>query len=1019
MTIAEICQLSEEVRTGQLLISVFIDRAVNDPHSREADRSFVLRATYPTTPLRSLVEYVAQKLSGRHPKGSAVIRGTYGSGKSHALLALYHVVAAGSEAWPVLDAWGIPIRPPEEARVAPVQLRAENPLTLWELLFERAGRADLSDRVREYPTREDWAALGRECPTLLIVDELEDWYAAQDPAEQARTRAALANLLEAAELPDVPLAVVLAVYGTSDELMAIVNRMQPPVWDVGTAEDRQKIVRHRLIDHLDEGKAREVVRQYVETYEAVRSELPGLGSLDDLRREMEAAYPFHPLFLRQAYQVYAAMPRHESTRGVVGVCATLLRRLAWGRDLILTGDLDVTDEEVASDLRKLDPELVANALEDLRQRCTAVGGAPGILGAILLHSFSPVGVPGATEEQVLLGNLRPGVNINDLRRALEAVRQQTWFVDEFHDRLVISKEVVLVKQMEQMARARLETAEGQALAAEHLRRLIRQAVGEEHLTLYPEEPLPQPLSSGALKVVVSLEPMTTEQALDLLREQDNTVVLIAPKPALRGRLTQDREFLLRALRVLVCEELLKQQTKRQTEVRALRRKYEQELHERLSGVYGQWMRLSRLNDLGEEPRFIVRPEPCPLSGDGIRQAIRRAYDVDSVRQGLVRLLRQAGQRGARGSEAAGLTVGQLQDGLRRYPGLPIVVERDRLEEALRAMVADSSPESGAVVQVGRALYGYEGPSLPSIVSPDWRVWLKKYGPEPPARADVKQRVRQELARAREEGTSVRNLKRIVTDAIGTATAETARALAELVQEGEAVLEQGMSRYPADGPLSSEGVRDDGLVWLTEYAPPDSRQAERRILEVLTQAGDSGLLFSQVRAQLQLEGIPERAIQRAITRLKVTGQVGLYTPDGQALLGEVGLEEYLLRLPRVYVPPAEPEMAGRPFSIPVGPYRFLDQLSGDLRARLPEGARIREALFIVRPFEAAPDPLFGPDEEARRVARESIEHRLNWKFDPPLSREALLTLVGRLRERLSGKGDVTVEVTVRGEVYGTR
>ncbi|MCX8066206.1 MAG: hypothetical protein N3B68_00005, partial [Anaerolineae bacterium] len=58
-----------------------------------------------------------------------------------------------------------------------------------------------------------------------------------------------------------------------------------------------------------------------------------------------------------------------------------------------------------------------------------------------------------------------------------------------------------------------------------------------------------------------------------------------------------------------------------------------------------------------------------------------------------------------------------------------------------------------------------------------------------------------------------------------------------------------------------------------------------------------------------------------------------------------------------------------FNIPVGPYRFLDQLSGDLRARLPEGARIREALFIVRPFEAAPDPLFGPDEEARRVARE--------------------------------------------------
>lgn len=1011
MTIAEICRLSDEVRSGQLLISVFIDRAVKDPTSKEADRAFVLRATYPTAPLRSLAEHVAQKLSGQHPKGSAVIRGTYGSGKSHALLAIYHLIAAGPEAGEVLDRWGVPARPPEGARVALVQLRAENPATLWELLFERAGRADLNSRVREYPTREDWAALGQERPTLLVVDELEDWYAAQDEAEQARTRAALANLLEAAELPDVPLAVALAVYGTNDDLMAIINRMQPPVWDVGTAEDRQKIVRHRLIDQLDEEKARGVIRRYTETYETARGELPGLSNLGDLRREMESSYPFHPLFLWQAYQVYAAMPRHESTRGVVGVCATLLRRLAWQRDLILTGDLDVMDEEIASDLRKLDPELVANAVEDLRQRCAAIGGAPGILGTILLHSFSPVGIPGATEDQVLLGNLRPGVNINDLRRALEEVRQQTWFVDEVNDRLVISKEVVLVKQIEQMARARLDTAEGQAQAAEHLRDLIRQAVGEEHLILYPEEPLPQPLAGRALKVIVSLEPMTTDQALDLLRGQDNTVVLIAPKPAVRGRLLQDREYLLQALRVRVCEELLKQQTKRQAEVRALRRKYEQELHRRLSEAYGQWMRLSRLNDLGEEPRFIVRPEPCDLSGEAIRQAVRRAYDVDTVRQGLTRLLRQAGP--------GGMTVEQLQDGLRRYPGLPMAMDRESLERALRAMVDDDSPESGAVIQGGRALYGYEGTALPSIISPDWRVWLKKYGPEPPARADVKQRVRQELARAGENGMGARDLKRVVTDAIGTATAETARALADLIQENEIVLEQGAERYPDDGPLSSAGVRDDGQIWLAEYAPPDSRRAESRILEMLTQAGDSGLPISQVGAQLGLEGIPEGAFRRAIARLKTIGRVGLYTPDGQAVLGEAVSGDYLLRIPGAYLRPPGPEPAGRPFTLPAGPYRFLDQLSGDLRARLQEGARVREALFVVRPFEVAPDPLFGPDEEVRRVARESIEHRLTWKFDPPLSREALLTLVERLQERLSGKGDITVEVTVQGELHGTR
>jgi len=37
MTIAEICQLSDEVRMGELLISVFIDRAIKDPAFKEAD----------------------------------------------------------------------------------------------------------------------------------------------------------------------------------------------------------------------------------------------------------------------------------------------------------------------------------------------------------------------------------------------------------------------------------------------------------------------------------------------------------------------------------------------------------------------------------------------------------------------------------------------------------------------------------------------------------------------------------------------------------------------------------------------------------------------------------------------------------------------------------------------------------------------------------------------------------------------------------------------------------------------
>jgi len=1034
MTITDVCRLSNEVRSGELLISVFLDQAIVNPSSKEADRAFVLRATYPTAPLRSLLEHVTQKLSGAHPKGSAVVRGTYGSGKSHALLALYHVAGTGRDGEVILRQWGVGVSLPDRVRVAAVQLRSENPLTLWQLLFERTGRGDLNEQVRDYPTREQWVALGREIPTLLIVDELEDWFAAQDTREQVCTKNALANLLEAAELPDIPLAVALAVYGTNDELMAIINRVHPPVWDVGTAKDRQKIVRHRLIDEMDEARAKRVVQDYIQAYERARGDLPSLSNLADLRKEMEESYPFHPHFLRQAYQVYAAMPRHESTRGVVGVCATLLRQRASQRDLILIGDLDITDEEIASDLRKLDSELVQNATEDLRQRCADILEAPGIIGTALLHSFSPHGVPGATEEEVLIGNLVSDGNINDLRATLcevagtpdGATVGKAWFVDWENGRLVITKEVKLVNQIEQTARARLETPDGREQAAEHLRGLIREAMGVEHLILYPDQPLPSSTGGAALKYIISLMPLRDDEALELLRGLDNTVVLLAPKPSVREKITSDRDLLLRALRVLICEELLKQRSKRQSEVRNLKNRYERELAQRLHGSYARWMRLSRTNELGQEPNFIVRPMECELSMSSVEEKVREQYDLDAMREGIARLLRAQGRDKPKGSEQAGLTIGQIQQGLRRERGLPILTHATNanFEDALRRMVEEAS-DNGVVVQAGRVLYGYyEETRLPAALSDDWRVWLKPYAPEPPAKEDIKQRVRQELARALRTGVVVSDLKSIITGEAGVATDEAVRAVVELVNDNEAVVEQGGERYPEDGMLVRGALTNGARVWLAEHAPPDDRKAQRRILDLVQAAGEEGITWGHVQAHLSTEGISLPTLQRAVERLMEgsQGMVEFYDASAQHMIRDPGMvsETAVLRVRKEVLPP--PSLGWQPLVLSIQPYRVpmsTDLLLGEFHTKLTSGCRIREVMFILRPPDDAADPLFGQDEQAMQLARIQTEHKLVWRFERPVSKEALINLVSNLLGQLAMKGEFLVEATVRGEVpsYG--
>ena len=1021
VNIQQICQLSEEVRTGELLEAVFIDQAIKDPTSKEADAGFVLRATYPTVPLRGLVELMAQKLSGEHPQGAVVIRGDYGSGKSHALLALYHLASLGSEAQEWFDKWNVHGRFPQQARVALAQLVSENPDTFWELLFERAERPELNAQVRNYPTREQWASLASDRPILLIIDELELWFRQLDNGRpRDRAQAGLQNLLEAANVPGVPLAVALSVYGREPRLMEIINRTQPPSWDVGTAKDRQRIVRHRLITQIDEDRARQVVARYVQTYQNVRAEFPLLAArLADLEREMTASYPLHPAFLKQAFQVYAAAPHHESTRGIIYLCANLLRRHAAQRDLILTGDLDIRDENVASDLRKLDPDLVSNVHEDLSQRCQEIDHAEGVLGTVLLHSFSPADAAGATLEDVLVGNLRPGLNINDLRSKIDRVQRECWFMDEMEERLVVTKEVVLLKRIEQQARALIQKPEGKQEAAEKVRETLREHLSPELVYLYPEDPLPEALAGASLKYVLSLEPITEAKAEELLRSRDNTVVLVAPKPALSGRLTHSREMLLRAARLLVCEALLGRRTHRQSDVRGYKRRFEREFKQGLEGYYGHWMRLSRTNELGADPEYVIRKIGCALSAEAIKAAIRLENDVEVVKGGLQKLLRSSGLGAPRGSEAAGQTVGQLRRELRSHPGLPILLDEERLVEALGSMAQDSHPSTGIVVTVGKAFYGYDDRRLPMPLSDDWRVWLKLYAPEPPAPQDVKHAVRQTLADAGPLGVTAQQVKAEVLDELDVPAQDVLRALAELVNEREVVLEQNEKRFPADGDLVSNTIADTALIWLAGYAPPDDRQARQRIMQLARDAGPEGITLGDLKSHLAVEGIEEGAIQRGIGRLLQGREVLAYVAGEEAaptLIRDPSLltDETVIRLPFITVPPPPPP--GRePFTLPLGPYRLLDQFLRDLRSRLREESRIQSARFQVSPMGEAPDPLFGRDEELTGLARVTAQHELTCEFTHPASKTAFLAITRNLVEQLEQVEGIVVSVEVCGDL----
>ncbi len=981
MTINQICHLSREVERNELLTTVVLDR-VYDERAREADGEFVLRVTYPTQPIKLLAQQVTEKLTGKTHKGGLVVRGSYGSGKSHTLLTLFHLCRDAQRANEWCQGWDLPFRFPENVRVAATQLVGEMATTLWGDLLKRLGEEALMNEIKRHPSRQQWESLGRKQPTVLLIDELEAWFDGLSSQERPVQRNALQNLMEAADLEDVPLTVIVSVYGVNDEVMAVLNRTQPPVLDVGTAEDRWKIVRHRLLEELNEEEARQVVQGYLQAYGKVKTSLPSLQDFDELWKEMGRCYPFHPTFLRKVFEVYGLMPRHEMTRGVIGLCATLLRRWAKERDLILAGDLDVLEEEIASDLRKLDAMRVENAQRDLQERCFGIDFAPEFLGASLLYSVGEQ--KGISGEELWLATLRPDRNINDLQEALEETNKRALFFEQQNGNWMVAVEESLEKRLEHDARQLAAIPEGRQKAAERLKDELRRGMDAE-VTFYPDEPMK---SGGiSLRYMVALEPLRAE--VETLRPlfSDNTIVLLAPLASVQKRITDDDDWLLLTARVLVCEELLKQRPKRQQDIRRFKGRFEEALEQAIKRNFAQWLRLSRTNELGEEPHFVVRTVQVELNKERVDEKLRETFDLNAFKDAIAKVLRAQGKGKAKGSDEAGLTIKQVREMLRKEVGLPILgaPTEQAFNDALKAMLEDQSEKTGTTMRVGKTIYGYEPNIVPTQPQQDsWRVWLKGFGPEPPAPEDVKTKVRAILQQVGSNGISLGDLRQKVKAELQ----EVKRAIANLVNDNEAVMESDEERYPDDGHLPVDKVRAEATVWLKEFAPPDDRAARREMQRLVEAAGKEGISWGEVKQRLKTLGQDERAIERALERLKERQGVTVLSPQGQ-IMESITVSSLpdtaLLKLPTIYLPGGEimPPPAVS-VELTIMAYRLPDNANlwlNEMRNKLDDEALIEAVIHEVR-FSLCPDSL-------KQVAEVTEQGEVQWRFKVPASKEEVL------------------------------
>ncbi|EQD44776.1 AAA family ATPase, partial [mine drainage metagenome] len=365
------------------------------------------RRTYLTESLKGMLVGAVRRLAGQGGDPVVQLQTNFGGGKTHSMLALYHLFSGTSPSELVgIDAVmreAGTTKLPTARRVVLVgnKISPGNPSTkpdgtvvrtlwgeiAWQLGAKKAfARIKADDEKATSPgdvLRELFVEYG---PCLILIDE---WvaYARQLhdqgdlPAGGFETQFTFAQVLtESAKLAKNCLLVIsLPASDTSgsphaladdvevggqrgrealDRLRNVVGRVESS-WRPASAEEGFEIVRRRLFEPLSDPAQftdRDVVaRAFADFYRAQQAEFPPECRDADYEKRLKAAYPIHPEIFDRLYTDWSTLVKFQRTRGVLRLMAAVIHSL-WEKGdqspLILPANISIDDSRVQFELTR-------------------------------------------------------------------------------------------------------------------------------------------------------------------------------------------------------------------------------------------------------------------------------------------------------------------------------------------------------------------------------------------------------------------------------------------------------------------------------------------------------------------------------------------------------------------------------------------------------------------------------------------------------------------------------------------
>lgn len=645
-----------------------------------ADPEVFFRNTHPARALKSVIQAVFGLLTSESDSGAALRLSTgFGGGKTHSLIALWHLARQVKDA-----TLGIELLPaagrPAQVTVAAIDasgwgrsiaVRHPDAVThsLWgELAYQLGGKAaldrlgdmDACDNLPDAGTLREMLPAG---PTLILVDELVVYMSSLPETAKmqvinfvsmlvtelkARKQAVLviSDPASQAAYEDETRKLGGALIDAAAKLDSVLSRQVSDYDPIG--DESAQVITRRLFADIDVAAAHQASADYHQAYRRVAEEMPDLlpsaVATSTYAESLVTCYPFHPRLIKTARDHLSAIQDFNQSRGVLRLFARVLRDI-WEHEkdpeLISAGELDWSQESIQADLlhrlnrdnfrAAVDADVLGHAREldiqyesDIHTR---------VASALLLESLPMAGNFAMDRRDLTLAVLRPGEVGNEPSQAIDRLLAVCWhtYFDATGNRFEFRYEPNINKIIEERA---------QSVSLEDAQQAVRTTVinnfrgGIFDLVIFPHEPsavrdsaelqlvLCEDLAVARRIVTYQSEPADTPP---FPRRFRNAIVALAPRPEILLQAVEAERKLIAAGQVLQEQKGAKGPREVQEQVQTIINELSISIRTNALRAY-EWVVLQGRQDLSLSEQYLPAKEGAGGAAGGQQRLLEFLHD---------------------------------------------------------------------------------------------------------------------------------------------------------------------------------------------------------------------------------------------------------------------------------------------------------------------------------------------------------------------------------------------------------